>query len=113
MQPRKIYSMILLASFALAIPITGPAFLNAARADELDDGCSHAKRASDFVICADTELRQQTITLNRLIETAREWLNNDQYEDLWSKHELWIIFFTTRCGVYLMVHRLRYQSRVM
>jgi uncharacterized protein YecT (DUF1311 family) len=72
-------------------------------ADELDGWCAQAKKASSIVTCSDTELRQQTITRNKLFEAARAKLPPETYKALTEDQARWIKSYTARCGSRLMV----------
>jgi uncharacterized protein YecT (DUF1311 family) len=68
-------------------------------ADELDEWCAQAKKASSIVICSDAELRQQAIARNKLFEAARAKLSSEAYKALSDDQSRWIKSYTTRCGI--------------
>lgn len=86
-----------LATAALmTLVITAPA-----RADELDEWCSQAQKASSIVICSDPELRQGAIARNRLFEVARQTLSPAAYKVLLADQSRWVREYTASCGVAL------------
>jgi uncharacterized protein YecT (DUF1311 family) len=72
-----------------------------AQADELDNWCAQAQKASSIVICSDPELRQQATARNQLFEVARTKLSPEAYSSLTKEQSQWVKAYTARCGVSL------------
>jgi uncharacterized protein YecT (DUF1311 family) len=89
--PRPVTLCALVVAFA---SVAGPS-----HADELDEWCAQAKKASSIVICSDAGLRQQAIARNKLFEAARAKLSSEAYKALSDDQSRWIKSYTARCGI--------------
>ena len=82
---------------ALVVAIASVA--GTSHADELDEWCAGAKKASSIVICSDAQLREQAIARNKLFETARAKLSPEAYKTLSDDQSRWIKVYTAGCGI--------------
>jgi uncharacterized protein YecT (DUF1311 family) len=75
--------------------------VDAVTADEMDEWCSQAKKASSVVICSDPELRQQAAARGKLFEAAKQAFSPAQYRALMEEQAAWVREYTASCGVSL------------
>jgi uncharacterized protein YecT (DUF1311 family) len=73
----------------------------AAKADEMDEWCSQAKKASSIFICSDLELRLEAVARGKLFESAKATLSPAQYKVLMEEQAAWVREYTAFCGVAL------------